>query len=175
MPFAVELSLDAESGGAVRAAWQRLAEAGIRFMADSGADPHVSVAIWQGLDLRHAASEIATLAAGTATIPLTFTAVRAFGADVVYLAVSPSRRLIDFQACVHLHVDPFGEGAWPHYDPAAWVPHCTLAMDLATGDVATALAVASMLALPLSGRLERMAIVEFRPVRERFSRPLTGG
>ena len=48
-------------------------------------------------------------------------------------------------------------------------------MDLGSVTAATALALAESLTLPLAGRLERMAIVEFRPVRERFSRRLTGG
>jgi hypothetical protein len=30
------------------------------------------------------------------------------------------------------------------------------------------------LSLPLNGHLDRIAIVEFRPVRERFSQALTG-
>ena len=47
-------------------------------------------------------------------------------------------------------------------------------MDLGSATAAAALALAATLALPLHGRLERMAIVEFRPVRERFSRPFTG-
>ena len=61
------------------------------------------------------------------------------------------------------------------YLPGSWVPHCTLAMDLGSVSAATALALASGLALPLDAHLDRVGIVEFRPVRERFSRPLTGG
>ena len=59
MPFAIELALDAESAAPVRALWRRLAEAGIRFMAESGAEPHVSLVIWDGLDVERAAAEVA--------------------------------------------------------------------------------------------------------------------
>src|SRR5437899_1843103 len=69
---------------------------------------------------------------------------------------------------------PLGRERWPHDAPAAWVPHCTLAMDLGSVTAATALALAAELPLPLEARLDRVGIVEFRPVRERFARPLTG-
>jgi len=174
MAFAIELALDEDSATPVRALWRRLAEAGIRFMAESGAEPHVSLVIWDRLDVARATPEVAALAAATAPVELSFTHVAAFGAEVVYLAPAPSARLADLQARVHARFAPLGDAGWPHYEPAAWVPHCTLAMDLGSIGAATALALASSLALPLDARLTRVAIVEFRPVRERFSRPLTG-
>ena len=183
MAFAIELALDAASAAPVRALWRRLAEAGARFMADSGADPHVSLVIWDGLDVERAAAEIAALAAETAPLPVSFTHVSAFGAEVVYLALAHSTRLADLQAQLDTRLAGLGRERWPHYAPAAWVPHCTLAMDLGRGTLAgfpstppaAILALASGLALPLAAQLDRVAIVEFRPVRERFSRRLTGG
>jgi 2'-5' RNA ligase len=143
-------------------------------MADSGAEPHVSLVIWDRLDVARAAPEVAALAAETAPPALSFTHVAAFGAEVVYLAPAPSPLLAELQARVHARFAALGESCWAHYEPTAWIPHCTLAMDLGSVTAATALAVASTLALPLDARLTRMTIVEFRPVRERFSRPLSG-
>lgn len=174
MPFAIELALDRESAAAVRTLWRRMAEAGIRFMAESGADPHVSLAIWDSLEVEPAIAEVTALAPATAPVALTFTAVRTFGAEVVYLALAPSQRLVDLQARVQARIGALGRRGWPHYAPAAWVPHCTVAMDLGSVTLDTALAVAAGLKLPLSARLDRMAIVQFRPVRERYSQPLTG-
>ena len=175
MAFAIELALDPESAAPVRALWRRLAEAGIRFMADSGADPHVSLVIWDRLDVARATAEVAALARETAAVSLSFTRVAAFGAEVVYLEPAACSPLAALQAHVHDRLGPLGDGVWPHYAPAVWVPHCTLAMDLGSITAATALALAGELALPLRARLTRVAIVEFRPVRERFSRALTGG
>jgi 2'-5' RNA ligase len=174
MPFAIELALDADSGRMVRSLWRRLADAGIRFMADSRADPHVSVAIWEELDVAEAAVAVASLAAATAPLALSFPEVRTFGDEVVYLAVAASAGLCDLQARVHAGVGRHGGGLWAHYAPASWLPHCTLAMDLGPGQLAAALPVARALPLPLNGHLDRIAIVEFRPIRERFSQVLTG-
>ena len=93
----------------------------------------------------------------------------------MYLALAPSPRLADFQARVDARFASLGRERWPHYAPEAWIPHCTLAMDLGSVTAATALALAADFPLPLDARLDRVGIVEFRPVRERFSRPLTGG
>ncbi|HEU5194118.1 MAG TPA: 2'-5' RNA ligase family protein [Methylomirabilota bacterium] len=175
MSFAIELALDARSAASVRTLWRRLAEAGMRFMADSGADPHVSLVIWDGLDVDRASTDIVSLAAETAPLPVSFTHVSAFGAEVVYLALAPSKRLVELQARVDARLAPLGRARWPHYAPAAWVPHCTLAMELGSVSAVAALALASELTLPLVAHLDCVAIVEFRPVRERFSRPLTGG
>jgi 2'-5' RNA ligase len=174
MAFAVELALDRESAGHVRALWRLMAEAGIRFMAESGADPHLSLAIWDRLSIEHAIAEVTALAAATPPVPVTFTEVRAFGAEVLYLACEPSARLVELQRLVQARFAPFGDGPWEHYKPTAWVPHCTLAMDLGPMTAATALAVAATLPLPSSSRLDRMAVVQFRPVRERYSQPLSG-
>jgi 2'-5' RNA ligase len=175
MAFAIELALDVTSASPVRALWQRLAEAGIRFMADSGAEPHVSLVIWDGLDVERAAAEVGALACETAPVPVSFTHLAAFGAEVVYLALAPSAPLADLQARVDARLAPLGRARWPHYAPEAWIPHCTLAMDLGSVTAATARGLASELPLPLPARLDRVAVVEFRPVRERFARPLTGG
>jgi len=174
MAFAVELALDRDSAGPVRALWRRMAEAGIRFMAESGADPHVSLAIWDRLSLEHAIAEVTVLAAATPPMPVTFSEVRAFGTEVLYLACEPSARLTELQRVVQARFAPLGDGPWEHYKPTAWVPHCTLAMDLGPMTAATALAVAATLPLPSSSRLDRMAVVQFRPVRERYSQPLSG-
>jgi len=174
MAFAIELALDNTSAAAVRALWRRLSDVGIRFMADSGAEPHVSLVIWDGLDVERAAAEVTALAKETAPVEATFTDVRTFGAEVVYLALAESADLAALQRRVDDRLAALGRDRWPHYAPAAWLPHCTLAMDLGSLTAATALGVARSVTLPLAGRLERVAIVEFRPVRERFSRPLTG-
>ena len=111
MAFAIELALDAASAAPVRALWRRLAEAGIRFMAESGADPHVSLAIWDALDVARAAAEVDAVAGAIPPVDITFTHVAAFGAEVVYLAPAPSAPLAELQARVHGRFAPLGEGA----------------------------------------------------------------
>ena len=53
--------------------------------------------------------------------------------------------------------------------PYAIVPHCTLALDLIPEIVSKAIEIAGRITLPVPARLERIAIVEFRPVIERVA------
>jgi 2'-5' RNA ligase len=164
MPVAIELDLDPASAAAVRRVWRELEDAGVTYMARSGASPHVSLGIWEALDLPAARAALAALARETAPEPVTFTGVGTFPGNVVYLAAEATPRLLELHARVHRCFAPLGSGPWRHYASGVWVPHCTLAADFAEDRLATVLAIARR-APPPGGRLERAGIVEFRPVK----------
>ena len=54
------------------------------------------------------------------------------------------------------------------------MPHCTLAMGAARATVPAAVRVCLDAALPITGRFERVALVEFRPVRVVYAFDLVG-
>src|SRR5206468_4499682 len=78
MPYAFELGLDPASAAVVRRAWQELADAGIGYVATSGARPHVTLGIWDGLDHERAEAELARFAAETSSVRLTSPSVGLF-------------------------------------------------------------------------------------------------
>ena len=172
MPYALELALDDAAGAVVRRLWRDLAAAGFPFMAESGAVPHVSLAIWNHVDREAMEDAVRRFAAETPTIEVVLPAVGAFvSTGVAFLTLEPSMPLREAQARCHRLLAPAGREAWPHYAPDAWIPHCTLAMDLgdAAGHVAGRLLQAP---LPLAGQLVRAELVEFRPVRTLMTAPL---
>ncbi|MBI2204611.1 MAG: 2'-5' RNA ligase family protein [Candidatus Rokubacteria bacterium] len=165
MPYAVELDLDPASGALVRQLWRALADVGVTWMEESGATPHVSLAIWDRIDHRAFDAELARLAADTRPMPITFDAVGTFPAGAVFLRPVPDPALVDLQRRCHARLSPFAAEPWTYYLPHAWIPHCTLAMDVPPDRMAEVLAVARRAPLPIAGRLEAVGIVEFRPVR----------
>jgi hypothetical protein len=134
----IELLLDEATERAVRAEWQRLAEAGLSSMAAHTASsnrPHLTLLV-------------------RATLPaLAFDAIlerRAFavvlGAPLLFgvgdrrvlaRSVIPSQELLDLHAGVHALAGP-GDDA-PHTAVGAWTPHVTLARRMKLTDAATAL------------------------------------
>ena len=165
MPYAVELALDDATAAVVRVLWRDLAAAGFRFMHDSGANPHVSLAIWDDVDRPALETGLAAYAAATPALDVVFSRVDAFtSTGVVFLAPDVNAGLLDAHAGCHQRLGAFGREAWPHYAPGVWVPHCTLAMDIPDG-LDRALGVARKAVLPLRGRLVRAELVAFRPVR----------
>jgi 2'-5' RNA ligase len=174
MPYAVELALDDGSASVVRALWRRAADAGFPFMAESGAHPHVSLAIWDDIDRPAMEHGIARLAAETAPIDVLFPTIDSFAlTGVLFLALANNRQLLEIQDRCHRALASLGRAAWPHYGPGVWVPHCTLAMDLDDALVRVR-AVLEPAPLPLRGRLERAELVQFRPVRHLMAAPLAG-
>ena len=165
MPYALALALDDAAARVVRALWRDVADAGFPWMAESGANPHVSLAIWDAIDRDAMLARLPRFAAETPAIDAVFPRIGTFDeAGVVFLAPEVGARLREVHAHCHRAFADLGRGAWPHYASGAWVPHCTLAMDAGAAlDRITALA--RRAPLPLHGRLERAELVEFRPVR----------
>jgi len=107
-----------------------------------------------------------------APVPLTLASAGTFpgGEGVVFLAP-----VVD-EALLRLHRDwhALAPGGIPYYAPGAWVPHCTVGFHLA--DVVPAVAAARE-ALPIRGRFESIALMEFdpdlrTPVRQLAEQPL---
>jgi 2'-5' RNA ligase len=174
MPYAVELALDLRSAAAVRRAWRELADAGIGYVAGSGARPHLTLGIWDTIDHERAEAVVTRFAAETAPVRLTLASVGLFPGVAVFLAPTVTTDLLDLHAGFHRRFDRLGQGSWDHYRPGTWVPHCTLATDMEPGQFAGALAIAGRVPLPLECRLVELGIVEFRPVRQVISRGLVG-
>ena len=174
MPYAVELELDSVAGAAVQDLWRALSEVGATWLAQSGASPHVSLAIWETIDRPRLEAELARFAAETGPIGITFDGAGTFPGGTVYLQPAPNPALHAVQRHVHARFASFGGGAWAYYLPDSWIPHCTLAMDVSPDRVTEALAVAGRAPLPITGRLEYVAIVEFQPVQVLARYPLAG-
>ena len=174
MPYAIELALDAAAAAAIRRLWGELEAVGITYMARSGARPHVSLGIWETLDRAAFEAELAAFATETAPLPITFASVGLFPSVAVFLAPTPTSALLDLHVGFHRRLGQHGEAPWDHYRPGVWVPHCTLAMDLANDQFGTALEIARRAPLPLECLLVEVGIVEFRPVKHLFSYHLDG-
>jgi hypothetical protein len=175
MPFALELTLDHLAAARVRELWGELATAGFTFPAESGANPHVSLVIWDTIDYDAIERSIMSFAMVTPPVDVIFLRVGSFTeSGVVFLAPDVDWRLLEVHANCHRHFAGLGDGAWPHYAVGTWVPHCTLAQDLDAWGVAHALTIAQRARLPLRGRLESVELVEFRPVRRLVTARLAG-
>jgi 2'-5' RNA ligase len=175
MPYAIELALDPSSDAAVRRVWHELDRAGITWMARSGARPHVTVGVWETLDVDETTRELTRFADETTPVRLTLASVGMFPGVAVFLAPVVTAELLDLHTRVHGRLAGRGGGAWHHYQRGAWVPHCTLASDLEPDQFQSAFAIAARAPLPLECLLVEVGIVEFRPVNQLVSRALGGG
>lgn len=174
MAFAVELALDPAAAARVREIWEALAEAGLDYMAGCGAVPHISLVLWDDVDQPAAKRALESFAGDTPPIDVSLVHVDHFGDVAVYLAPTPAPALAAAHTLFHERFGGLRVNPPPYYTPAASVPHCTLAMDFTPEMTAIAVAIARRARLPITGRLERVELIEFRPVQPRHSVPLAG-
>lgn len=151
MALALELGLDPDAEGAVRALWDVLERSSVPSMATHAPAirPHVTLAVTDdGSGLRGAAgvlqSRLLPVAAelvGPAFFPTE--------PPILHLAVTPTRELLEMHRSVLQALDDAGVDAWPHYCVDAWVPHCTLSMGVPHERLGDALAAALRAPFPM--------------------------
>lgn len=128
MPYALTLkSLDPRAD-----ALERLCEAAARFeaepsMAALGYAPHITLAIYDEIDIGALSDLAGRIARAWPVQHLRFRAVRHFEGPPHVLWAEPDNApaLFAMHAAIHDAIDP--ARCRPHYRPAAWVPHCSLA------------------------------------------------
>jgi 2'-5' RNA ligase len=172
VPFAITLRLCDASAQSIRALWQTLADAGLSTdMLSLGYHPHITLAICPDdtpePPLHDAAAHVAR-ARGTLKLSLGALGVFATQPGVVFLAPAPTPALLDLYASALEALADLPISA--HYRRGAWMPHVTLAKDLVSP--AEAIRHLEGAALPIDGHLDRVELLQFRPVRVLASHPL---
>ncbi|MEQ9642729.1 MAG: 2'-5' RNA ligase family protein [Alphaproteobacteria bacterium] len=133
-------------------------------MAELDYDPHVTLAIYDEIDVERLRDAAAAVFAKQPPIALTFDRIEHFEGEqwVLWAAPRPSAALVELQAAVHREIDP--GLCWPHYRPDAWRPHCTVAMDVPPEKRAAALAWAGQPRVPFTVTFDVGDCARFYPV-----------
>jgi 2'-5' RNA ligase len=174
--FAVELYFDPSMERRIRRLWQELADQGIRSILPAiGSRPHISLALLDRVDPTTAPAVLASLASDQMPLPVEFSSAGTFpGTEgVVFLAPAITPELLAIHRRVYSHLTALGLRVHEYYRPGRWVPHCTVAMELEPHQVPQALAVCRGEHLFVPATLVEIGLVEYRPVREICSFPLS--
>jgi hypothetical protein len=167
LAYSVELYFDAEITGRIMALTEMVYKAcGGVDLIGLGLRPHISLAGYERVDEQALTSVLSQLAQHTSPLPIKLDAIGVFptAQGVVYLAPVVTPQLL------HLHAEfsaqaAAGHLAHPYYQPGAWIPHCTVAGDLAPEQVGEAVRLCLQSQVFGSGRLVEAGIIEHRPVR----------
>ena len=169
MPFAVELYMGDPAATAVRQLWQSLVQEGIPSQPLAlGARPHISLCVYESLDSPLVAKKLEIFARQFEPLSFVLESVDTFPASngVVFLAPRLSEGLIEAHRRFHKEFDGYRATASPYYLPKNWQPHCTVAEDLSSKQVSHAIEICRKTHLPIRGRLVRIGLIEFRPIKE---------
>jgi 2'-5' RNA ligase len=171
MPFAVHLFFDANTEAAIKSVWKKLAETEIApYLYRSANRPHLTLAIYQQLDLSACEQQLESFAAHRNPLPVTFQHLGIFSTTptTVFLGSTVTVSLLALHAQVHERLRPLGTEPHPYYLPGQWMPHCTLALELESRLITQVLDLGLQVPLPLNGEIAEIGVIEFRPVKHLF-------
>jgi len=176
MPYAVELFFNTECEAAIRRIWHDLADAGVEStMLDIRSRPHLTLAVFEEVQLDEMCGGLDHFGRDISPFPVFFSSVGFFPTErgIVFLAAGATPTLLETHAGFYRRFGDLGSGAWRIYLPGRWVPHSTLATDVADELVPKAVSVARRAALPIEGTVRELAVVSFRPVDYLYTCPLS--
>lgn len=132
--FAVVLYFDDFTEKRVRQAWAALDRFGIPSAGSTYEEsyrPHITLAIVDTPYPEQAAARLRAPLANVSGLPVSMTALGFFLTNKApaYLAVAPTTALLQLHDNVHSALGAMD--TWSYYRPGNWMPHCTLAMDVA--------------------------------------------
>jgi 2'-5' RNA ligase len=177
MSFAVQFYFDRALEDAVFELRRALTAAGVTPTLDHLGDrPHVSASVLALLDAAVFRSCLERLSRSLAPFSIALSALGAFptAEGVLFLTPAPTASLLQAQRLVHEELLGLGASPSPYYVPEAWVPHCTIALDLPTNEVHRAFQIGLANFRPLSGQVRALGVIEFPPVKALYGFPLGG-
>lgn len=129
---AIQLFFDEETEAMVYGLFHGLKEAGISsYLLDANSRPHISIGIYNDIDLPRAVAALEEFCAHTPSLPVKLSSVGAFPnaapgrSSTVFLNPMVTADLLALHASMReafAFCTPEGDG----YRPGAWTPHCTV-------------------------------------------------
>jgi 2'-5' RNA ligase len=164
--FVVQLNLDAEADATLKALATRLDTVpGLATVQGVGSAHHLSLAIYDDPPTEDVPARLADFAdtLGPFTLNLANIGIFAGERSVLYLGPAVTEPLLALHRRFHALFRDLP--CWPVYRPGAWIPHATLAMDIEPRALGPAVEIIRQAHLPITARLDSLALVEAFPVQ----------
>jgi 2'-5' RNA ligase len=172
MAFAVEMYFSPEMEKTLRDLRSVLSQNGIRpVLNELGDTPHISLAVFSDLEPGVFEPDLRRFAAGQSAFPVRLNGVGSFP-EVLFLRPEPTQRLIKIHRDFHNLLATLGMTPIAYYRSDQWIPHCTMAQDVAAELMPRALEIGRQKFPPVDGMIERIGLVQFRPVVRLCTFPL---
>lgn len=174
MGFSVELAFDEQSNDRLSQLWTDLQRIyGKPQRTELGVRPHISLAVFPRGEPSSLRRQVEALAGSIPpfTIHLSHVDHIPTSEGVVYLAPAPSPELNAAHQLFHALEH---EGCSRYYLPGQWVPHCTVATDVPSEQIASVRAACVNSEVFQEVLVRAVCGVEYRPATERYRFALIG-
>ena len=160
MPFTVELQLNRAAEARFLTLWDILKNEGITdFGYRMNYRPHVTLAMYHEIDVARAVAKLERFVAAEAPIKVEFPLFAAGNTSIIALPTENA-------ALRKLHgrfERRFGRSFRLIDLAGTWRPHCTIGMEMPTSEIGRAVDKVLAKWQPISGTLDRLVLVKFRP------------
>ncbi len=162
MGYAIELSIADSQAGPIRRAFLEIGS----IMSSIGASPHVSLAVFDDLDVESASAIVGSYSRQVAQFRLRFSSIGLFPGieNVLFLAPVVTVELLRLHEALHLLLDANGIHGDPKYHPGSWVPHCTIDLDRPLQETLESMKHIHGQGLFGEYLVDRIHVIQFRPV-----------
>lgn len=164
MRVALSLWFDEQLEGRVREVWGQLSSNGIDSpLYDGRFRPHVTVGVWETESLERLTDDAAAWAKKTAAFHLQFRSIGLFPGDegVVFLSPIVDHTLLAAHEELSTLTSRHGTLVSLYYRLGVWIPHCTLAWQVAPKQCIEAARICmSCGCLPLEGKVTAVGIIK---------------
>jgi hypothetical protein len=168
MTYSIGAFFDIQTETEIRRVWKIMADSGIaEYLYQSDNRPHITLTIFDDLDLDRTSAMLCNLAGEYTRIPVSFQSISIFpNSNAVFLAPLVTPQLVKFQESVHKALISFANlPDYPYYLPGQWIPHCSIANYMPPENLIPAVQKAiETLSLPITGWITEVGLTSFRPV-----------
>ncbi len=175
-PLALELFFGSATEQRLASVWSELSALYDR-SADSelGVQPHLTLAVFRESPPTDLVGVGASLAARLSPFDLDLERVDRFPGDegVVFLAPGPSRELTAAHGRVGALLGKDRELVDPYYRPAAWQPHCTMAINVPEARMNAVISACSSSEALGVATVTQVQVVRYRPATQEWASTLS--
>lgn len=170
MAFAITIYFDSSTEALLSQLWKKFDAAELPNIKERAFRPHITLCIYREINCADCECKINEISTDFTLHEITLDHLGIFNnADsVLFLAPTPTEKLLEMQKKVFQILDDFAEGPWDMYKPGKWVPHCTLANDLNKDQLIKAIELSHQIELPIQAHIAQIGIVEFDPIQPIF-------
>ncbi len=177
MPYAVYLEFNDQIEDAVDRIVDEIEEAGEDIVTPrrTGQSHHLTLAVYEALDVDRALVQLTKFVDGLAPQPIHLPVIGSFRGEKTVLFVCPevTPDLVALHRHYHDVTEALGPGD-PDYHPGTWLPHLTLAIDLEWERCDAIRGVISSMWVPTRGFMIRLRLIRVHPVETLWIGQLTG-
>ncbi|AGA70872.1 2'-5' RNA ligase [Desulfitobacterium dichloroeliminans LMG P-21439] len=167
MSYAINLYFNEEAEKSIINIWETLSLLGIgKCMSCLNGRPHITLAIFDELDLAQAREQLMHLAETVPVFSLKLLQVGMFphNKGAIFLAPNLPDKLFQIHRDLHKMLGAWDEHSWDYYKPQDWYPHCTLSLETPIGEIPEVLRELLKIFQPIDITIEAIGMVSLEPI-----------